>query len=176
MGPSAAEMLKYMRDEMVEMQEDNVASTLVLPLDLFETVGKLPEMNLKLERYYDDDEREESRVSFLKTALHIHNKALFDSVNEMLDHERPYGVWGKPFPWKKTMNIDRKWSAEIEEKKLKKGIERTVESCSYLCGILVDKQDSLFGNHRVSDDYVFQIREDRLSKMLANEVFILQYS
>lgn len=106
----------------------------------------------------------------MKTALHIHHKALFDSINEMLDHERPYGVWGKPFPWKKSLSIERKWPLEKETAKLNKAVDKTVESCSYLCGILVDKEDSLFGSHRVSNDYVFQIREDRLSKMLANEV------
>ena len=89
----------------------------------------------------------------------------------MLDHERPYGVWGKPFPWKKTLSLDRQWPQVTEQKKMGNAIEKTVESCSYLCGILVDKEDSLFGSHKVSNDYVFQIREDRLSKMLANEVF-----
>jgi hypothetical protein len=86
----------------------------------------------------------------------------------MLDHERPYGVWGKPFPWKKVLALDRKWTKVDEEKKLKKCLDKTIESCSYLCGILVDKEDTLFGSHRVSEEYVSQIREDRLSKMLAN--------
>lgn len=87
---------------------------------------------------------------FLKNINHILNKALFDALNEMLDHERPYGIWGKPFPWKKVISIDRKWSKEEELLKLKKSMEKTIESCSYLCGILVDKEDSLFGAHRVS--------------------------
>ena len=34
--------------------------------------------------------------------MHIHNKALFDAMNEYLDLLRPYGVWGKPFPWKNS--------------------------------------------------------------------------
>lgn len=82
----------------------------MLPIDVFEKVSRLPELELKLERYYDDDEREVNRLSFLKTALNINNKALFDCLNEMLDHERPYGVWGKPFPWKKVLSLDRKWN------------------------------------------------------------------
>lgn len=32
---------------------------------------------------------------------HVHHKAIFDSLNEILDFERPFGIWGKPFPWKK---------------------------------------------------------------------------
>lgn len=54
--------------------------------------------------------------------------------------------------------------------KLRRASERVVESCSYLCGILVDKEDSVFANHKVSDHYVEQIREDRMSKMLSNDL------
>ena len=39
---------------------------------------------------------------FLKNAVHIHNKAIFDALNEILDKHRPYGVWGEPFSWKTT--------------------------------------------------------------------------
>ena len=57
----------------------------------------------------------------------------------MLDHERPYGVWGKPFPWKKTLSVDKKWTRHEQERKLRMSIDKTIECCSYLCGILVDK-------------------------------------
>lgn len=36
----------------------------------------------------------------MKNAIHIHNKAIFDALNETLDKERPFGVWGEPFQWK----------------------------------------------------------------------------
>lgn len=29
----------------------------------------------------------------------IHNKVLFDAVNEALDNYRPYGLRGPPLPW-----------------------------------------------------------------------------
>lgn len=61
--------------------EDAVSSTLVLPIDTFEKVSHLPELELKLERYYEDDEKEQNRLAFLKTALNINNKSLFDSLN-----------------------------------------------------------------------------------------------
>jgi hypothetical protein len=50
--------------------------------------------------YENDEEKEMKRVDFLKNVLHIHNKALFDAMNEHLDLMRPFGVWGTPFPWK----------------------------------------------------------------------------
>ena len=53
------------------------------------------------EKYYEDEEKERKRRAFLKNAIHIHNKAIFDALNETLDKVRPYGVWGEPFSWKK---------------------------------------------------------------------------
>jgi len=44
----------------------------------------------------------------LKNVLHIHNKALFDALNEFLDQQRPFGIWGKPFPWKKSSTFSHK--------------------------------------------------------------------
>lgn len=87
MGPSAIEMLRYMRDEIVETDEEQaISSTLVLSIDVFEKVSRLPELELKLEKYYEDEEKEHNRLSFLRTALNINNKSLFDSLNENLDH------------------------------------------------------------------------------------------
>lgn len=37
---------------------------------------------------------------FLLELEHIHNKVVFDAVNEALDQHRPYGLKGQPFPWK----------------------------------------------------------------------------
>lgn len=38
---------------------------------------------------------------------HVHHKAIFDCLNEYLDLERPYGMWGIPFPWKTTHKNNR---------------------------------------------------------------------
>lgn len=32
----------------------------------------------------------------------IHNKAIFDAINELLDSYRPYGLKGHPMPWSKS--------------------------------------------------------------------------
>ena len=56
--------------------------------------------------------------------------------------------------------------------KLQRGVQKVVECCSYMCGILVDKEESVFGNQKVSENYVSQIREDRMSRMLANELTV----
>ena len=125
--------------------------SLILPVPIFELLQKRIEPNYP--KYYDDEAKEASRIKFLKSVDHIHHKALFDSLNEWLDAERPFGIWGKPFPWRtsyKRKDSHSSWSVADKMIKLSKGADRVVESCSYLCGILVDKEDSLFANHKVS--------------------------
>jgi hypothetical protein len=95
---------------------------------------------LEFEEYYDDPDKEEARINFLKTILHIHNKALFDSLNEFMDHERPFGIWGKPFPWKKCSSFTHDFTDLVKEEKLRKGVDKVVEQCSYVCGLLIDKE------------------------------------
>jgi hypothetical protein len=35
----------------------------------------------------------------ISEADHIHNKAIFDCVNEAMNQARPYGIVGEPMPW-----------------------------------------------------------------------------
>jgi hypothetical protein len=52
-----------------------------------------------------------------------------------------------------------------------KSAQRTIEYGAYMCGFMVDKEDcNLRGNPNVSQSYIDQIRDDRLSRMLANDV------
>jgi hypothetical protein len=38
-------------------------------------------------------------VDLMSEAQHIHNKVIFDCVNESLNMVRPYGSQGEPMPW-----------------------------------------------------------------------------
>lgn len=140
MGPSAVEMLRYMHegDYDVKEEEEDVP-TFIVPVQAFEKFQQNLLPTLEFEQYYDDTEKQEARVSFLKTIMHIHNRALFDSLNEFMDHERPFGIWGAPFPWKRSATFVRGYTEDQLEEKLKKGTEKVVEQCSYVCGLLVDK-------------------------------------
>jgi hypothetical protein len=37
----------------------------------------------------------------MSESQHIHNKVIFDCVNESLNMVRPYGSQGEPMPWSK---------------------------------------------------------------------------
>lgn len=46
-----------------------------------------------------------------------------------------------------------------------------IENCTFVCGIIIDKEDSLVApGTRLSEDYIDQVKEDRLSRMLASDV------
>lgn len=40
-------------------------------------------------------------ADLMSEAQHIHNKVVFDCVNESLNLVRPYGNMGEPMPWSK---------------------------------------------------------------------------
>ena len=171
-GPSAVEMLRYMHENEEEpREEEEVQTTLVLPASVFDQFERQLLPSIEFETYYEfDEERETKRLEFLRNVLHIHNKALFDAMNEHLDLLRPFGLWGKPFPWKKSTTFQHANSEQEREEKLRKTTDKVTEYCSYVCGLLVDKEESLVGNARLSEEYLEQIKEDRLSRMLATDL------
>ena len=46
-----------------------------------------------------DSFEQSNTESFVAELENIHNKAVFDAVNEALDGMRPYGLKGPPLPW-----------------------------------------------------------------------------
>ena len=50
----------------------------------------------------DQIEGKEVNKSVLQEWENIHNKVLFDAVNEALDNYRPYGLRGPPLPWSQS--------------------------------------------------------------------------
>lgn len=62
---------------------------------------------------------------------HIHNKAIFDALNEALDYHRPFGINGQPFSWKPDCNrlLYRKRNASELPSIMKKSVEKVVEWC-----------------------------------------------
>ena len=44
---------------------------------------------------------DDEMTDMMSEAQHIHNKVVFDCVNESLNMVRPYGSQGEPTPWSK---------------------------------------------------------------------------
>lgn len=102
LGPTAIDILRYMHVYDDEPEEEGSDTVFIMDIKLFEAFEQSFLAGLQFEKYYEDEEKEKKRRIFLKNAIHIHNKAIFDALNETLDRERPFGVWGEPFSWKKA--------------------------------------------------------------------------
>jgi hypothetical protein len=117
----------------------------------------------------------ETDDQFKQGLEHIHNKMLFDTFNEALDYFRPFGLKGCPFSWRP--NAGRMKAIEYGQDKLPEILERAQERVldwgMFVCGFIPDKEDSLLGEIAIEEDYLNQIKEERLVKMLTCEVSFL---
>ena len=82
----------------------------VLPLDLYLTLERRRKERREEEhrkrqeqqngvQAEDQANRDEVFRNFLAECEHIHNKVLFDCINDSLLQFKPYGKEGKPVPW-----------------------------------------------------------------------------
>lgn len=58
------------------------------------------------ERKLEELHRDQPKVltEFIVELERIHNKAIFDAFNEALDYYRPFGIKGRPLPWKVSLH------------------------------------------------------------------------
>lgn len=104
---------------------------------------------------------------------HIHNKAVFDAINESLDNYRPYGLKGLPFSWSKTtrtLTFKNNNTNEVENV-LNKVTGEVNQWCKTLAGPLPESE--LMRTHGYvcnNSMQKSQLDEDRLVLMLALEI------
>lgn len=114
----------------------------------------------------------ENEDQFKQKTEHVHNKMLFDSFNEALDNFRPYGLKGCPFPWRPNAGriVAVQTMTQHFGEVLDRAQERVLEWAMFMCGFIPNKDDSMLGDIVLEEDYLNQIKEDRLIKMLTCEV------
>jgi hypothetical protein len=89
--------------EMVSEESTSMAN--ILNVDLYLTLEKAREdvLHEAIEAARKEQERlasqEDELTELVAESEHIHNKAVFDCVNEALNMFRPYGARGEPMPW-----------------------------------------------------------------------------
>jgi len=66
----------------------------VLPVDMYLEIEKG-----KSQLQLVDESDSTQNMGMLGEWENIHNKVLFDAINEALDNFRPYGLRGPPLPW-----------------------------------------------------------------------------
>ncbi len=98
---------------------------------------------------------------------------IFNAFNESLDALRPFGLPGKPFDWK--VNASRLSFTPITndnmERVLGLAIAKILKWGSFLCGFIPERVETPQGEIlNIDEEYLLQIKEDRLAQMLENEV------
>jgi hypothetical protein len=100
-------------------------------------------------------------------AEHIHNKMIFDALNESFQKYRPYGTKGVPMPWSnntRCIGHTKPINKIIEEVK-DELLDWTTIQAGKIC-----TEDMLMSNGALDEELLQQVREERLANMLADEI------
>jgi hypothetical protein len=74
-----------------ETAQDSAAHP-ILPVDLYLEIERMREENQMKILYQNGVAELDNESSVIQESVHIHNKAIFDSLNESLMKFRPYGL------------------------------------------------------------------------------------
>lgn len=83
----------------------------ILPIDLYLDIERQREESQIRTLYQNGVYDMDLESSVLQESTHIHNKSVFDSLNESLMKFRPYGMQGEPMPWS---NKNRRLQTKVD--------------------------------------------------------------
>ena len=140
----------------------------VLSVDLYLDIEKERRGGLSISQMKDSfhaDDQDNSH-SFVNEVENIHNKAIFDAVNEALDGFRPYGLRGPPLPWSKQQKtLTFKYGKEETLEYLLQKVKYKVLDWSHMnAGTMAKGEMSPMARDRLE-----MVREERLAKVLIQE-------
>ncbi|CAD8109006.1 unnamed protein product [Paramecium sonneborni] len=110
----------------------------------------------------------------------IHNRAIFDTFNQILNQYRPfYYCNGQPYPWEYNRNlVVVLYNNENINLLLEKAKEKLIFYASILCGLINDDEEfaEQFLSYEqaiqnlLNSDYLSQLRNERLQLCINNEI------
>ncbi|CAD8121249.1 unnamed protein product [Paramecium sonneborni] len=169
LGLTPKEILKFIHyyddeDEYQSSEHDDYSNQAILSTEQY---AQLENLLMEEEQITSDD-------GFLLELEHIHNKVLYDALNEALDYYRPFGLNGYPLPWVKQPLelIQRNKKRECLQDIFQGAIKQVTDWTSFLVGLIIDKPDSPFPKILMLDqEYLNQIKEERMIRMLNQEIY-----
>jgi len=165
-GLSAQEKLTNMHAYDVMNSE----SSLEMSTSLQQAILSI-ELYLNIEQKLMDANPSKNEISV--ELEHIHNKMIFDSLNEILDSFRPYGLVGQPYPWKISIksNSPIPITEENMEPVLQKAEKKVLGWAKYHCGYYGDHDEFIQDKTQsFCEEYLAQMKEEKLAKMLSADV------
>ncbi|CAD8190775.1 unnamed protein product [Paramecium octaurelia] len=167
-GPNPKEILKFFHyyddEDDYQSSEQDYSNQAILSTQLY----------AEFENILMEDEKMSLEDGFLLELEHIHNKVLYDALNEALDYYRPFGLNGYPLPWiKQPLElIQRNKKQETLSQIFQGAIAQVTDWASCLVGLIIDKPDSPFPKILMLDqEYLNQIKEERMIRMLNQEIY-----
>jgi len=142
----------------------------VLSVDLYLDIEKDRRGGLSLSQVKDSFNEDLSNAEvFVQETENIHNKAIFDAVNEALDGFRPYGLKGPPLPWSKnnktlTFKFGKEETFDYLLSKVK---YRVLEWAHMNAGTVPPKPPQLLTDRE--KEHLDLMREERLARILIQE-------
>ena len=103
----------------------------------------------------------------------IHNKVIFDAVNEALDGLRPYGLKGPPLPWsKQNRTLTYKNGHITQVPTIMETVQKKILAWARTYAGTMNFSE-LLREYKITyleEDQLNQVREERLALMLASEI------
>lgn len=116
-----------------------------------------------------DTEPDPMKWKLLQEGEHIHNKALFDAVNESLVQFRRYDKDGEPMPWSSKVWKLRQPQKEIDIKKMFEIVKHDVFRWSIMQAGTLPRKEFIFSDE-FDEELFAEIWEKKLATLLATEV------
>ncbi|KAM3133062.1 hypothetical protein pb186bvf_014779 [Paramecium bursaria] len=119
-------------------------------------------------KYYNEKDND-----MMKDLEQFHLRMVYEAFNEAINYVRPYGIRGQPYPWKfNPLKVYcNRTTVENIERAMGFAIAKMLKWGAFLCGFIPEKIETPQGELIViEDDYLNQIKEDRLQQMLEYEI------
>ncbi len=171
LGPTPEERLRLFHavgdDENMDSSYAKINYEQVLDIDIYFDF----EDHIMVASGEQAQEETQELDNFQTEMEHIHNKLLFDCLNEALDSFRVFGMKGMPLPIKNNGRIFKVILSKDVSKLLAKASQKVMEWSTFMCGFIPFKDDSFMHVPRQLDEETLnQIKEDRLVRLLTDEV------
>jgi len=139
----------------------------VLPVELYLELEKIRKVDAVAEK--PDDHQHEA---LLTEWSNIHNKSIFDAINDALDYYRPYGIRGPPLLWsKKTRELTFRNGSVTSIKEILAAVKQKVLAWANTNAGMMNAPASIIEKDVVPDkSKIDQFREERLEAVLSVEV------
>ena len=180
------ELLKYLQNAEYDLDPSSIpVQQSVLPIDIYLNIERnrksKQESEREQKRKQNIDQGNSADANILGDRMfnllcefeNIHNKVIFDAVNQALDSFRPYGLKGPPFPWSnvtRTLTYRNNRSNELPAV-IQKVTKDVTEWTKTFAGTLPNSEMFRKGKTiQLDDDQLNEFREERLALVLAAEI------